>query len=242
MSTIIRHVIDDLLITVRQTYDDRQVSRAQMTYWVLLVGNRLKSQHIPKRSSGAFLSVFTEIPILNATTNQNRNIVAGRKRIELPATIFDYDEDDGIDYIAYQSTGDPGCPPKFTNITFTRTTIKTSERLYYTKYEKPSPSNPYFYRVGNFVYFLGLENINVKELESGLYTTLDPLTTIDIDQVFDFPDELLVELKKGVLDLARFSWVFPAQDRNNDGDDSTTQQTTVPKVQSVQQQPDDGTQ
>lgn len=233
MGFILRHVIDDIAVTLKQTFDDKAIQRSQIAYWILLIGNTLKSQHILKRDSGAFVSTFTNIPLLLSTNSVDRNLVKDRKYFVLPETIYDFDNDRAIEYMCYVSDGGPHCPPQFTRQTFTRTSPKLAERLYYSRYEKPSPKNPYFYRIGNYIYTLGLENVDVKFLEVGLYTALDPLTKINIDEYFDFPDELMTILRRNVIDLAKYSYVFP-QERANDGENTTAdKQINVPKSVSV---------
>jgi len=74
----------------------------------------------------------------------------------------------------------------------------------------------------------------VKEIEMGIYQTINPLEKIDIDQPFPFPQELLHVLKRQVTDLARFSFLFKS-DRENDGDDSDATKN-VPKIVSVNEQ------
>lgn len=236
MGFVIRHVVDDIAVTLKQISDDKSIQRSQIAYWVLLIGNTLKSQHIQKRSSGAFLSIFPDIPVLIDSTSNGRNKVKDRKYIEIPTTIYDFNNDRGIDFIAYESPGGPGCPPQFTKQTFERTTPKESEVLYYSKYTTPSPKTPAFYRVGERLYFLGIEKVNIKNVEIGLFTALDPLLSINIDSYFDFPDELMSVLRKQVLDMARYSYIFP-QERQNDGDDAVTQkQVNTPKIVSVNEQ------
>lgn len=233
MGFVVRHIVDDIAVTLKQTFDDKIIQRSQILYWVLLVGNTLKSQHIQKRESGAFMSTFTNIPLIMASTSSDRNIVKDRKYFVLPETIYDFNNDGAIEYMCYVSDGGPGCPPQFTRQTFTRTSPKLAERLYYSGYETPSPAKPYFYRVGNLIYTLGLERVNVEFLEIGLYTALDPLTKIKIDDYFDFPDELTAILRTQVIALAKYSYLFP-QERSNDGDDSNAdKQLNTPKMDSV---------
>lgn len=218
MATLLRHVVDDIAVDLKQVLDDKLVQRSQIAYWVTLVGNRLKSQHIGKRDSGAFLSVFDEVPVEMKTVSKLPNEIKNRKFIRLPKSIYDYDKDKGIEYISYSIEDEqPGCPPPFTNTAFNRTTPSKSERLYFSKYEKPDSFNPYFYRVGDYIYFLGIECVDIKSVEIGIYTTLDPITEIDLDAPFDFPEELLIILKRQVLDLGRFVLLMP-QERINDGD------------------------
>lgn len=225
MGFILRHVIDDIAVTLKQTYDDKSIQRSQIAYWILLVGNTLKSQHILKRSSGAFITTF-RIPV-------SIDPVSGRKCFVIPTTIYDFNNDRGIDCISYVSDGSVLCPPQFTRQTFTRTTKKTSERLYYSRHEIPSPANPFFYRIGDKIFPLGIEKVNIKEVEVDLFTALDPLLKIDIDQVFDFPDELMGTMRTQVIALARYSYMFP-QERANDGENSNAdKQLNTPKITSV---------
>ena len=217
MATILRHIVDDIEKDLKQTFDNSVVRTSQVAYWAIMIGNRLKFQHIGKRDSGAFLSTFADIPVVKHTTNVNPNEIKDRKHIILPKSIYDYDQDRGISYISYYTEEEAdNCPPPFTINTFTRTTTKMSQKLYFSRYEAPSPFNPYFYRIGDHLYFLGIEKVEVKKVEVGIYTTLDPITEIDLDAPFDFPEELIMVLKKQVLDLGRFSLLVP-QERINDG-------------------------
>lgn len=233
----LRIIVDDILTTIKQTMDDKSVTRAQVAYWTIIVGNQLLGQHIAKRDSGAFLSTFTDVPVIIPQQNSNPDVVKNRKHVELPAAIFDYDIDGGIGYIAYESDGGPACPPRFTKQPFTRTTPRQAQWLYMNAYTKPSPKNPYWYRTGNKIYLLGLEQIVVKKVEMGIYMTIDPLQEIDIDKPFRFPAELLHILKRQVLDMARFSFFFP-KDRQNTGSDETMEEQSqgIPKVVSVNAQ------
>ena len=228
-NTLLRFVVDDISKDLKQVSDDKKIEKSQVAYWVLMVANRLKSQHIEKRDSNQFLHTYVNVPIETVSASSNPNTVKGRKRIELPTYIYDFNKDKGIDYISYWIEDDADCdlPPEFTDKTFTRTTQKKSTRLYMDDYEKPSPSNPYFYRSGSkYVYFLGLEKVNVQAVEIGIFSTFDPLTTIDLDAPFDFPEELINVLKRQVLDLGRFVLQIP-EERRNDGI-STTPSENVP--------------
>lgn len=234
MTDRLRVIVDELLVSIKQTFDDRQISQAQVAYWVILVGNQLLSQHNLKRDSGAFLATYTGIPVKKSTTSSNPNIVKGRKYIELPASIFDFDKDGGVEYIAYYNP-DEKCAPEFRNKTIQRTSPSEVQWLMLRKETKPSPKNPYWYRTGDIIYILGIEDVPVKFAEIGIYQTIDPLEKIDIDAPFMFPQELMHVLKRQVTDLARFSYIFPGTDRANDGNDEE-QQKPIPKITSVNDQ------
>lgn len=243
--TTLRTVVDDLQKDFKQVFDDKQVQPSQIAHWVIMVGNRLLSQHIGKRDSGAFLSIYPDVPIDVATSNDTQNLVKNRKHIKLPATIFDYTKDGGIEYISYyMETDEPGCPPAFTRQTFTRTTPSDVQRIYMSRYEKPSPTNPYFYRAHEYVYLLGIECINPKAVEVGLYSTLKPITdqTLKLDDPFEFPEELLIQLKRQVLDLGRFVLVIPEERRNDGVDTSESKAMPMNKLTSVNELSEDITQ
>jgi hypothetical protein len=237
--TKLRTVVDDLAKDFKQVFDDKQLQRTQIAHWVIMIGNRLLSQHIGKRDSGAFLNVFTEVPVEISEKGLSKNLISGRKHIELPANIFDYTRDGGIEYIAYFIDKElPGCPPAFTNQIFTRTTPSDAQRLFYNKYEEPSAKNPYFYRVGDYIYFLGIDNVPVESVEIGIYSTLKPVTDINLDDDFDFPEELLIQLKRQVLDLGRFVMMIP-EDRVNDASNIKESGLPTNKIVSVNEMNED---
>lgn len=224
--TLLRTIVDDLAIDFKQAFDDKQITKAQIAHWVIMVGNRLLSQHISKRDSGAFLHIYGDVPITVSLTTINPNVLKGRKYIELPTNIFDYDKDGGIEYITYYlDDQQANCPAPYTWTTFTRTTPSAIERLYFSKYEEPSAKNPYFFRAGNNIYLLGIECVNPKKIEIGIYSTLQPITSssVNLDMQFEFPEELLIQLKRQVLDLGRFVMMIP-EERVNDGADTNSNQ------------------
>ncbi len=219
MGTVLRFIVDDIAKDLKQVFDDKVVQQSQIAYWVLMVANRLKSQHVAKRDSGMFMHTFAKIPVLTHASVNNPDEVDKRKYFILPESIYDYNKDGGIEYISYYIEDEkPSCPPPFTRQTFTRTTPSTAQRLYYTPDETPCPTQPFFYVTGEHVYLLGIECVEVAYIEIGIYNTLKPLDKIDMGAELDFPDELLIILKRQVVDLGRFTLMMP-QERINDGAD-----------------------
>jgi len=215
MATTLRTIIDDIETDLKQIIDDQSITKAQIAYWCIAVGNNILSKHIPKHDTGAFLSTFI-VPVTYFQSNNNPNQAKNRKYFELPGSIFDFDKDGGIDFVAYYNQDEKlGDLPEFTRVQFSRTKISEMENLV-SDFEKPTPENPYFYRVHRYVYLLGVECVPIKEVEVGLFMTIDPVQKIDIDAPFDFPEELIEVLKRRVLDLGRFSLLLP-QERANDG-------------------------
>lgn len=235
MADRLRIIVDEIETEIRQTFDDKVVSKAQIAYWVIVVGNTILGQHNEKRDSGAFLSVFPEIPVKVAQNNSIPNIIKGRKYIELPGEIFDFNNDDGVEYIAYYNP-DENCAPEYQKKTIQRTSPSKLQWLMLNKETKPSPKNPYWTRASKYIYFAGIEEVPVKFVEMGIYMTIDPLEKIDIDKPFPFPAERLHILKRQVTELARYSFLFPDNKINDGSDVDANKQMNIPKVTSVNDQ------
>ena len=219
MGTPLRHIVDDIEVDLKQNFDDQLIIKSQIAYWTIIVANRLKSQHIEKRSSGAFLTTFAEVPVMKSDVPGD-NLVRFRYYFDLPGCIYDFDNDRGIAYITYSV--DPELPndlPPITQVKFTRTTPAKLKGLYMNPYTVPDEKNPYYYRSSERIYLMGPECIDIDSVELGLYLTIPPVTKIDLDEVFDFPEELIAILKRQVLDMGRFALMIP-KERINDGDDT----------------------
>lgn len=241
-STLLRTVVDDISKDFKLITDDKNIQKTQIAHWVIMIGNRLLSQHISKRDSGAFLNIFGDVSILVSAETINPNVLKNRKYIELPTNIFDYDKDGGVEYITfYMDTQEVNCPAPFTWVTFTRTTPSELRRLYFSKDEEPSPKNPYWYRAGDNIYLLGIECVNPKKIEIGIYSTLKPITSasIDLDAPFNFPEELLIQLKRQVLDLGRFVMMIPEERVNDGADVKANQGIPTAKIVSVNEMEQD---
>ena len=225
MGTPLRHIVDDIEVVLKQSFDDAQVIKPQLAYWTIIVANNLLAKHIIKRSSGAFLTTFAEVPIQKSDIPGD-NLVRDRWYFDLPDCIFDFNNDKGIAYISYSVDPElPGELPPVTQVRFDRTTPAQLRWLYSNEYTKPNAQRPYFYRSKEKVYLLGLECSDAAKvsLEIGLYLTIPPVTEIKLDDPFDFPEELIPILKRQVVDMGRFSLLMP-QERINDGNDSTPDQ------------------
>lgn len=196
-NTTIRYVAFDLLTTLKQNYQDADINIAQVVFWVLLHADRLRKAHVGEVDSGAYLVSFNAVTVLV-------DPITGRNYLVLPASIYDFDNDAGIEYITYQPEIDKDSPT-FTSVQFTRTTIPESRRLYMREDEKPSPDNPYFYLVADRIYLLGVEQLNILTVEAGLYTSLNPIdSTLSLDDELDLPQELIPQLKQEILNMGAF--------------------------------------
>jgi hypothetical protein len=219
-----REVVYDIFQSLKQSFDDSEITLNHAKYWCTIMANRLLAQHIEKRDSGGYLTVFNDV-------NVSKDEINGYKYVDLPKNILDFNLDAAINYISYGYCLDD-CNPPFTSVLFTRTTPTEARVLYYTAEEKPSPSNPYFYRVGNRVYLLGIECVNTCPLEMGLYTTID-FDECDMDDEFNFPEELLPILQRYVFDIGRFVLSIPNTIGVNDGTNDGVEGNEVPKTKLI---------
>jgi len=205
-----RYVVYDILRDFKQRYSQAEISEYQLLYWILIHADRLRKLHIEKRDSGEYIGIF-DVAVSIDSNN--------RKYITLPSRVYDFNEDRGIAFISYEQRSTDAIPI-FSQVTFGRTTPAISKRLQYREEEVPSPDNPYFYRVGDVLPFLGVEDVPMEYVEVGLYTTLNPTDlTLSLDDYFDFPQDLLPLLKRQVLDLGLWALNVP-KDMINDGADS----------------------
>jgi len=236
MATTLRQLVGAVQIQLKQLGDDRQVPFPLITQWCGFFTNRYRYEKYKTTQSGNYLAIYTSIPVVVPTSSTNPDIVSGRKYIVFPATIFDYSNDDGVHYISYTDF-DGACQPSFAGVKFTRTTPAKAKRLYMSTYETPTPDNPYFYRVGENVYLLGIENITVNYLEAGLITAFDPFYTGSLDDELDLGEEGFDYVIKNVLDLGRFMLLMPEDRLNDANEDLSGPAVPGQKLVSVNQQP-----
>lgn len=220
-----RSVAHDILEAFKQEFDDKEFQIPHIVFWIQTVANKLVAQHSKKFMTGAFSSTFDGISVQKATTSVTPDTIKDRKFVALPENVFDLNNDKAIQYISYELNTGCAKRPAFTSVFFQPTTVSKAYRLEYNPYEKPQPSNPYFYRVKNNVYLLGIECIDVPTIEMCLLTSQDPTDVCDFDAEVRLPDELIPVLRFEVLSLGRFALQIP-RERINEGSDMTTQRIT----------------
>ncbi len=218
----LRYVVSDCLTILKKETANADLTEAQVQYWAVTIANKLRFQHILKSPTGRYLNIYTNIPVQISSTSTNPDLVKNRKYVDLPEAVYDMMAEKGINYICH--TQDGTCPPEFMGLLFQPTSPSTAYRLNYSPYEEPSPKNPYFYRTdNNRIYFLGLETVNVRSLEMGLYTSIDMRTNrINIDSPLDLTEQHIDILRAQLLSLGSFSSAIP-KDRTNDASNLTDQ-------------------
>lgn len=230
--TTARSMISEIHKSLKQAFDDSDISFAQAAHWTMFFVNKLAQRKLGQNDSGLYLSVYPDIPVQIFTTSVQPNQVEGRKYIILPNSVHDFDLDRGVKYIAY-SDKDDACMPSFAGATFTRTSPTKAKRLYFNPYEVPAPNNPYFYRVRNYIYLLGIENISVRYVEAGLYTTFDPFAEADLDQPLWLDEGSQADVFKLVMDLGRFVMLVPEETINEGANSVNKSEIPTQKIISV---------
>ncbi len=232
-----RHVLYNVLESYKKVHDDTTVQPAQVVFWIQVVTNRLRRENKEEIGLARYLTRFCSVPVYTDANCKNQ------KYIDIPTDVFDMDNDKGIQYITYNY--DTGCcctGPNFSQVQFQPTSPGESMRLQMDEYERPSPKQPYFYRVTginncdnvNRIYFLGLECIDVSDVEIGIVCSQDPSQVCNLDEEIPLPEWLIEELITRVLNLGRFILISP-QERVNDGSDLTRRSVNqVPKTETPQ--------
>jgi len=209
--TSYRYLVADIQKSFNMNFPDSNVTSPQILYWCRVAENFIRQRTLKVMMTGSYLTEFQSVPIVTD------NI---RKWIVLPSQIVDLDNEKGVDYIMYQQP-----IPFGKQIRFVQTDVNVIDRLYYNPYETPSPSNPYFYRVGQNIYILGVENVSITNVQMGLYTSLDTRPSlIPIDSAIGIDEEQVPSLKELVFQYARMSLLAP-KDRTEEGDDNRSEST-----------------
>jgi hypothetical protein len=227
-----RYVIYDLDKSFNAAFDDADFTLNQIMYWVMVVANRMRLQQTIATNTDLFTSTFNNVPVLTDTK--------GRKYIDLPAQIMDLPNNSGVVYITYNEETCHCEGPSFAQVWFQGVNLGSVQHLYLDEYTKPSAKNPYFYRIGdhidgvkvNRIYLLGLECVDVIDLEIAIKATLDPKQVCSLDDEIPLPDEMIQDLMMQVLQLGRFVMLMP-KENINDGEDGAELNTQMYANRSV---------
>lgn len=235
-----RQFVYEVLESTKLAHATARMTLPQVIYSCQLAINTIMEQHLSKMRhySDAYLQIFD----VNVTLDAG----GGWYHFDLPAGIFDFDMDKGIDFVTYtrKSNGKWLCNK------FTRTTPKKLTRYKKSPYEKPTPDNPYFYRVNNKVHLVGVESLMLTTVTTGLLVTANINLEQDLDAIIPLDEPHLAYARMMVEDLIRFGMAITPE-RENDGSDLAERYNQLPDIlrrrnnqpaQQQQQQQVDGNQ
>jgi hypothetical protein len=146
-----RYLVYDLSKNFSQAFDDADFTLNQIMYWVMVVSNRLRTQHYLSTKSDLFVSTFSSVTVHTDSK--------GRKYIDLPSQVMDLPNNGGVIYITYNEQTCKCEGPAFAQVWFQPVNIGSVQNLYGDEYTKPSSKNPYFYRVGHEVNGTGVNRL-----------------------------------------------------------------------------------
>lgn len=215
-----RQILSDVIEMLNQHYDDNAIQPSNVLYWISIISNKLRAQHITKRIEkgtvgGENIKIFQDIPI-EVSPVSNGIVAKGRKFIRLPISVLNLERDDGIEYISPYHSDEAVLPqPGYTFGKFQRTTAGKAARLYMHEFEKPAPDNSYFYRVGDILYLLGIEKILLPSVEVGLIFNVDYSTIESLDDKIPLPDHLGAVLAYEVYNLGFYALKIPGNEMND---------------------------
>jgi hypothetical protein len=199
MSTF-RYAIYSVLEGLKSAFPDADLDESMAFYWFATTSNLFRKRHLQSTPTGAYLTKFTGVPVLYD---------GARQYIELPAAIYDYTMEKGISYMSYDRP--VNVPPVFTQTFFEFVQAAEIHRLYYSPYERPSPKNPYAYRMKDKLYLLGTEHVSLKTLEIALYAAIDPRITMNnLDDDCGLNEEQISQVTLEVLNLGRWTLSIPS--------------------------------
>ncbi len=235
-----RFMAYDIITQLKKNFDDADITLNHAIYWIQVAVNKIKFQEIetPDRERGEYLSVFAPVTV------QIDNDLKRRKFIDLPTQILDLNNLNGIEYITYNLETCCCAGPEFAQVRFWPTTPRNALRIHQDAYEKPKPDHPYFYRIGHKIgnldvdrlYLMGLECIDVSDVEIGILSALNPADICNLDEEVPIAEHLVQQVMLEVLQIGRFMMLIP-KDRINDGEDQTqAPQIQVPNIQAAEQE------
>lgn len=230
MSTY-RYTANLIRQTIKQNFDDSDISIDQICYWIQVSANRLRYLRLQKKNldTGVYLALIEGVKV---------QVSGGKKYIELPEEIVDIDEDKGIESMTYCQDNEENCESPLT-VQFERTSPSEARALMHLPIRKPSPALPFFYRVGNKLYILGLELVDVGCVELYLHTLVNPSHICDLDTEIPVDESQEEALIARVLTLIRFGLLID-NEKKNDGSDSSfdsKNKTALSEANISEQQP-----
>ena len=226
------NIADDIAHAMGFDHDDALRNRLALMYNCHLGILKLKKQTITKRLNTGdhqavsdMVSTFI-VPVVHNDVADDVVTDFDAVYFDLPTTVYSLDGGQGINAIRYLRNDIPlNCPPGFALTTFTGTTLAGLGTIYGSAYQKPNTARPYYARARantpagpkDRVYLFGVDQ-SINHLVVALFAIPD-FTTLDPDAPVDLPDEMLMTLKKMVMDLEGWALQIPQERLQSDGRD-----------------------
>lgn len=229
-----KQVADDIMDAMGYTHDDALRHRGAVLYNVSIVANKLRRELLNRDaksgdelSNSDFLSTYI-VPVTHRDVADDVVNEWDASYFDLPTPIMDISNGGGLNMVRYLRNDIPmGCKPAVARTPFSKATLAGLNTIYNSAYQAPKPSQPYFARAkaGNAdrVYLFGVPG-SIQNLLVALYASTD-FAALDPDDDADIPDNLLLTLKKMVVDMEAWALQIPQERLKSDGRDFEPNQT-----------------
>lgn len=232
-----RYVTYSVLQSTKEWKDDSDVRRNTVIFWTQVIANRLIQQRLVKRkiNSGEYLTHVGQIAVLQD---------GRRKYAIMPSDIIDIENDNGIHQVTYRLDDFDYCHSPM-DVPFEKTSPAKVWSLMAIPIRSPKPSAPKMARESTRLYLYGIEQVNVLWIEMWIYTAIDPVHLVDLDEEIPLAEDQIEILINKVMAMARFAILLPNDKTNDGGDNNQTNardKTALSQVpignQNQQQQPE----
>lgn len=231
------YLVYAVMSAMQSVFSDTDITIEQVLWFVKITVNKVKASTIKPGMSGSYLTTFTDVPTLMQYDGKD-NVLRNKKYIEIPVNIFDFDLDQGIDWIAYAKTlkdeNDKTiyCEPVY----FQRSSLIKLREMSANPYEAPSAKNPYFVRVNNLLYLAGVEEIPAFKLDMAVFMTENPyIGGMSLDDEVLLDDEQINQVIGSVANLGKWLLSVP-KSRIEEGIDDRNP-TPSKDLETIPQQP-----
>ena len=212
-----KELTDLVIADYQQINDDADITPAHALYWCIVAINDLRYKRglmVP----GMYRKQYVNVPVQNGTVTDPIVLQQGRKYVQLPSGFLVFDAPDAIEMVTYglEMTGADN-KPVFQTVTFSEVRTPNSvRRLGFNKHEEPSPSSPYFMRVGDKIMLIGVEKVKVRTVEMFVKEAISFSGITSLDEEVPLSNDLCLEVMRKVSAMSRFMLAIP-KDLVNDG-------------------------
>lgn len=213
-------------MSLKQAFDDREISSEQIAHWVIMAADRLNLLHTQKIDSGMLLTTFV--------VDIQQDGLRHRRYVELPTRIFDMDLDGAIRHMCYYMETDTDLDePRFLQVLGYRTTPTQAHVMNGHPDQRASSREFQFFRDNpTRVYLIGVDDM-ITKMEIGLMVASPDIRSIVLTDEIRFPPETVLLLERHVLDLGRLALSLPGTKLANDGSERIEEQQPQPPIKAV---------
>lgn len=215
-------IADDVLQHSGYNTDDAERDRPGALFSLSMVVNHFKRLRLEKELKSGYGSrgVTDAVTIFDNVKIKTEPRLKDRAYFDLPATVFDLQQNGGFEYITYNTKS--GCD-NLLGVRFEQTSPGELDMINGSEFQRPSEMYPRFFRarymneLGTFtdrVWLVGVSPV-ATSVEIGVYLTAPDI--VDPNAQADIPDDMILNVKRHMLEMERWGLLVPQEDKLNDG-------------------------